>query len=626
MLQMLQDCKNIRQFKQTHLQILIHGLQDDRFLLRKLIDLSSTIDSLNYALRIFENAQFPNVFIYNTLIKCFNQSNCRKDALLTFNRMKQSAISPNNFTFTFLLKSFDSVESFEEGSAIHAQIVKFGYGLNVFVQNTLLDFYSRCGRELDLARRVFEEMPQRDVVSWNSMISAYLSRGDMVSAIQVFELMPERNVVSWNSIVAGLSKGGDMDKARSVFDRMPIRNTVSWNAMIAGYVKCSDVATARSFFDQMPEKDVVSWTAVISGYTKIGDLASASSLFDQMPIKNVVSWNTMIAGYVQNHMFDRALQLFHQLLLRSELKPDVATLTSVLSACAHLGALEHGSWVESYIKKKKFKITVTLGNALIDMFAKCGDVENAKAVFSQMSKRCIITWTTMVSGLAFNGKCREALAVFDTMCRDKVEPDDVIFIAVLTACSHGGLVEEGLHIYDRMLREFSIEPRIEHYGCMVDLLGRAGKLEEAIGFIKSMPMEPNAIIWATLLGSCKSYKNEDLVEFVTGKILDLEPSNPAYRVLISNSNALVGRWGDVMSARMVMKEEGMEKVPGCSSIQVGSGVHEFLVKDTRHEKRKEIYEALCGLTQQLREVGYVPFRSRIGTLHEKQVEYELRGH
>ncbi|XP_058097322.1 pentatricopeptide repeat-containing protein At3g29230-like [Magnolia sinica] len=618
MLQILQNCKNIREFKQTHVQIFVHGLQNDKFLIRKLIDLSSTFHSLDYAIRIFEDAQSPNVFIYNTLIKCFNERNRKKDAFLTFNQMKESEISPNNFTFTFLLKSCELSEALVEGMEFHAQIIKSGYGLNVFVQNTLLDFYSKCNQELDLACQVFDEMPVKDVVSWNSMINAYMNKGDMASAIGLFETMPERNVVSWNSVIAGLSKVGDMKSAQSVFERMPMRNTVSWNAMITGYARRGELVTARSIFNWMPDKDVVSWTAMISGYTQTGNLASASELFDQMPIKNLVSWNTMIAGYVHNHLFYRALHTFHQMLTATELKPDEATLTSVLSACAHLGALEHGTWVDSYIKKNKFKLTVTLGNALIDMFAKCGDMKNANTLFNQMTKRCIITWTTMVSGLALNGQCKEALAIFDAMCRERVAPDDVIFIAVLTACTHGGLVEEGQRIFNRMVGEFGIEPRIEHYGCMVDLLGRAGKLQEALGFIMNMPIEPNAVIWATLLGSCQFYGDGKLAEFVARKIIDLEPLNPGYRVLISNLNASIGRWEDVLNARAAMREEGMEKVPGCSSIQVGNGVHEFLARDTRHEHSKEIYEALDGLTEQLKAVGYVPCRSHNVALHQEQ--------
>ncbi|CAL5333064.1 unnamed protein product [Camellia sinensis] len=560
LLQLLQTCKNVKELKQTHLQILINGLQDRSFIVPKLVSLSSDLISLDFAINVFRNSCSPNVIAYNTMIKCFIGKS-HKDSLRTYNQMRTSLISPNSFTFTFLLRSFESVEALEDGIA------------------------------------------QRDVVSWNTMIGAYMANGKIESAIGLFESMPERNIVTWNSVVAGLSKIGIMELARSVFERMPERNEISWNSMISGYIRVGDVKTAKSIFNQMPLKSVVSWTAMISGYTMIGDLELARRTFDQMPVKNVVSWNAMIACYVHNHMFDQALSLFRHMLINGECKPDQTTLISVVSACTHLGSLEHGTWIDSYIKKNKFDLSNPLGNALIDMFAKCGDIKNAKAVFDQMTKRCIITWTTMVSGLAVNGQCREALALYDRMCLEGIKPDDVIFIAVLSACTHGGLVEEGKSVFDQMVYEFGIKPRIEHYGCMVDLLGRAGRLEEAVRFVESMHVEPNAVIWATLLSASKIHGNEILLESVTKKILDREPSNPSYLTLITNLISSVGRWDDALNFRVAMRHQGMEKIPGCSSIQIGNMVHEFLAKDVRHGKRKEIYGVLRNLNGHLKMVG-----------------------
>ncbi|KAI8013237.1 Pentatricopeptide repeat-containing protein [Camellia lanceoleosa] len=517
LLQLLQTCKNVKELKQTHLQILINGLQDHSFIVPKLVTISSDLISLDYAINVFRNSCSPNVIAHNTVIKCFIGKS-HKDSLRTYNQMRTSLISPNSFTFTFLLRSFESVEALEDGSSVHCHIVKFGFNSSVFVQNKLLDFYAKCG-SLDLACKVFEELPQRDVVSWNTMIGAYMASGKIESAIGLFESMPQRNIVTWNSVVAGLSKTGIMELARSVFERMPERNEISWNSMISGYIRIGDVKTAKSIFNQMPQKSVVSWTAMISGYTTIGDLELARRTFDQMPVKNVVSWNAMIACYVHNHMFDQALSLFRHMLINGECKPDQTTLISVVSACTHLGSLEHGTWIDSYIKKNKFDLLNPLGNALIDMFAKCGDIKNAKAVFDHMTKRCIITWTTMVSGLAVNGQCREALALYDRMCLEGIKPDDVIFIAVLSACTHGGLVEEGKSVFDQMVYEFGIKPRIEHYGCMVDLLGRAGRLEEAVRLRESMHVEPNAVIWAILLSACKIHGNEILLESVTKRFL-----------------------------------------------------------------------------------------------------------
>ncbi|KAF9612355.1 hypothetical protein IFM89_039073 [Coptis chinensis] len=422
-------------------------------------------------------------------------------------------------------------------------------------------------------------MIERDVVSWNSMMGAYMANGEKVLAMELFDTMPERSIVSWNSMVSCLCRDGDMERAQSIFECMPVRNEVSWNTMISGYVGKGDIRNAKLVFDRMPEKSVVSWTAMISGYAKVGELNSANKLFGLMPLKNVVTWNAMIAGYVQNNMFDEALSLFHEMLSNGECTPNEATLVSVLSACGRLGALEQGKWIDSYMKKNGYNLSNVLGNALIDMFAKCGDIEFAIEVFHCVTDRCIITWTTMVSGLALNGKFREALSLFDTMCRERIEPDYVIFTAVLSACSHGGLVEEGQRVFSSRCR--------------------AGMVEEAFKFIMSMGMEPNAIIWATLLGFCKVYEKQELAEAVTQKILSLEPSNPGYISMISNLNASVGQWDFVTSVRNAMRKEGMEKVPGCSAIQIEDTVHEFLVMDKTHEQRKEIYITLDSLSDHL---------------------------
>ncbi|KAK2967525.1 hypothetical protein RJ640_001633, partial [Escallonia rubra] len=591
MLRFLENSKSIRQFKQTHLQIIINGLQDYTFLVPKLISLSSNLISIDYAVKIFRNSQLPNVVAYNTMIKCFI-GKTHKDALHTYNHMRLSSISPNSFTFTFLLRCFESFEYLQDGLGVHGHVVKLGFDSSVFVLNTLLDFYAKCSQTLDFACRVFEEMPEKDVVTWNTMISAYMDIGEIDSAIKLFESMPERNIVTWNSVIGGLSKCGSMELARSVFERMPERNEVSWNSMVSGYVKVGDVGSAVSMFNAMPVKTIVSCTTIISGYMMNGDVELARKVFDHMPAKNVVSWNAMIAGYVHNHMFDQALSLFHHMLIDGKCRPDQTTLVSVVSACTHLGSLEHGKWINFYLRKKKVDLSVPLGNSLIDMFAKCGDVEDARAVFDQMAKRCIVTWTTMISGLAVNGHCVEALSLFERMLLEGLKPDDVIFIAVLSACTHGGLVEEGKRIFGQMVHEFDIKPRIEHYGCMVDLLGRAGKLEEAVSFIESMRLEPNVVIWATLLCACKIHGDGELFESVTRKMLEKEPSHFSYLPLITSLSSSVGRRQDAMSFRKAMKNQGIEKVPGCSSIQIADGVHEFTAKDVRHVERKEIYRVL----------------------------------
>ncbi|KAK4758432.1 hypothetical protein SAY87_019733 [Trapa incisa] len=590
----LGKCTNSAELRQIHAKILVHNLKDNEFIVPKLMSLSSQLSSPETADRLFHDLPDRNVVAYNTLIKCYVGKSLGAP-LSTYSQMRASMVAPNSFTFTFLLLCLEAFNALREGRMIHGEILKSGNGSCVFVQNTLLSFYSRCCEDLDHASQMFEEMQQRDIVSWNSMVNAYMARGLVESALALFDSMPWRNNVTWNTMISGLSKAGKMELASSIFDNMPEKNDISWNCMISGFVRIRELEAAMSMFTKMPEKTVVSWTAMISGYTIIGDLKSAEALFRRMPLKNTVSWNAMMAGYVHNHQFDKALSVFHRMLGDKTCEPNQATLISALSACSHLGSLEQGKWIDSYIKKNNLELSLPLGNALIDVYARCGDLENARLTFENMTTRCVITWTTMVSGLAYNGECVEAVALYDRMCSEGLRPDDVLFIAVLTACTHGGLVEEGKRVFSQMVNKFGIEPRIEHYGSMVDLLGRAGKLDEAIEFIEKMHLQPNSVIWATLLSSCKIHGNKDIPGTIIRKIMEQEPSNPSYLTLISSMEGLLGQNEEGSIYRAAMRDKGMEKVPGCSLIQVGNRVYEFVARDTDHEHRREIYTALCHL-------------------------------
>ncbi|KAL6897358.1 hypothetical protein ACP4OV_007054 [Aristida adscensionis] len=616
LLRILRSLSSPRHLLQAHAQLLARGLAASPRLLPALVSAAlSVLPSPRHAaaaLRAVGATASP--VAHNTLIerlagRCGGGRGCSpEEALVAYTAMRAAGVPPNGFTFTFLLRACESLRRLPPCRCVHGKIVRCGFGRDVVVQNALLNVYYKCGDPGDVgaARQVFDEMVDRDVVSWNSIVGVYLSSGDAPGAMELFEAMPERNVVSWNTVVAGFTRVGDMVSARAVFDRMPMRDTISWNLMISGYAASSDMEAAQSLFDQMDRKDVVSWTAMVSAYAKRGDLDSAKVLFDQMPSKNLVSWNAMITGYNHNSRYDEALHTFRQMMLEGRFMPDEATLVSVVSACAQLGSAEYCHWISSFISKSRTQITVTLGNALIDMFAKCGDVGRAQLIFDKMKTRCIITWTTMISGFAYNGLFREALLVYNDMCTEGVELDDTVFVAALAACAHGGLLQEGWSIFKQMVDKYRIVPRMEHYGCIVDLLGRAGKLQEAIRFIESMPLEPGVVIWVTLLSSCIAHGDAQLVEYVSAKIVEIEPYNSSYRVLVSNCNALEGRWGSVMDARRTMRDSGIEKVPGSSLIQVGNVVHEFLAKDTRHQKRKEIYETLDGLIALIRHTEKAP--------------------
>lgn len=587
--------------KQTHVQIIVNHLSHSNLLLSSLISVSSSVE---YSLEIFRQCPAPDVITHNFFIKHLNAMNRPGYAFYVYNQLWVAGLWANSYTLTFLLRSCEVLGELMRGKMVHGQILRCGHGWNVFIGNVTMDFYSKIGA-FEIAKKVFDGMMERDVCSWNSMISACMAHGELELGLFLFEKMPDRNTVSWNSMIRGLAKMEEMTTAKAVFDRMPEveRNELTWNTMITGYSGTGDMIAAKEIFEKMGCKNVISCTAMISGYASAGDMESMRKVFGMMPVKTTVTWNAMISGYNSNAQFSVALQTFHRMLIDGRSQPDRATMIAVVSACTQLGDLEHGKWIYSYLQKNpKFIKTVgiNLGNALIDMFAKCGDIKTAESIFRQMPDRCVITWTSLISGLGLNGKCKEALGVFDEMCTNGgIKPDAAVFIAILTACTHGGLVKEGCSIYKIMIDKFSIVPNIKHHGCIVDLLGRAGKVEEAIQFIESMPVQPESLTWLTLLSSCKNHDNglySEIIHYVSRKMTDFDPMNSGYRVLLSNARASIGEWPEAADVRHKMKQVGVEKIPGCSSIFIGGEVHEFLVKDRHHNKRKEIYDVLHRLT------------------------------
>ncbi|KAK9104104.1 hypothetical protein Scep_020948 [Stephania cephalantha] len=437
-----------------------------------------------------------------------------------------------------------------------------GFGGLVIASTALIDMYCCCGM-WSVGREVFDRVCDRDVICWNTMVAGYVKNGNFFSAKELFDEMPERNVSSWNTVV-------DM------------------------YGKCGEVGLARSLFDEMPARDVISWNAMVSGYVKDGECDAARGLFDEMPKRNVVSWNG------------------------SDVKPNEVTVVAVLPACGHLGALDLGQWIHSYIRRNRVKMDVYVNTALIDMYGKCGSVEDARRVFDNAEMKDTFLCSTMIEVLAMHGKADEAFGVFDYMRRAGIKPSDITFVGLLKACSHVGLVEIGVEYFEMMSKDFELVPKVEHYGCLVDLLGRAGHLEKAYETIKSMPMEPHPIVWGTLLSACRIHCNVKLAEEVALHLIELEPQNCGHYVLLSNIYSKAGRWNEAAKLRKIMKEKGVMKKPGCSSIEVDNSVYEFFAGDCVHPRRKEIYETLDKIITRLKAEGYSPKTS--SALHDVDID------
>lgn len=371
------------------------------------------------------------------------------------------------------------------------------------------------------------------------------------------------------------------------------------------YARAGDVASARSIFDAVPIKRLVTSTAMITCYAKAGDLESARNLFDGMGDKDCVCWNAMIDGYAQHGRPDEALRLFRG-MLRAGVRVNEVTAVTAVSAVAQMGSVETGRWVHSYVENNRIRFSVRLGTALVDMYSKCGSLEDACLVFDRIQGKDVVAWNSMIAGYAMHGRSREALDMFSRLKASGLSPTDITFIGVLNACSHAGLVSEGRELFRLMDKEYGIEPKIEHYGCMVDLLGRAGLVDEAYQLVQGMRVEPDPALWGSLLAACRLHKKMALGEMIANFLVNNGQANSGTYVLLSNIYAAVGNWKEVNRVRALMKENGVQKEPGCSLIEVDYKVHEFVVSDLSHPKSEEIYSMLEELNGLLKAHGYVP--------------------
>eukprot|EP01018_Ginkgo_biloba_P008721 Gb_40380 [translate_table: standard] len=538
------------------------------------------------ALKLFQKMPERSVVSWNAVIAAYVRRGYGEEALALFYEMQRSCTQPNQYTFTSVLLACADLAALEHGKELHQHIKRSGFQSNIYIGNALVNMYCKCG-SLDDAYDVFDKMLERDVVSWNTMIAGYAQNGLVDEALKLFQEMPEPNVVTWTTMVAGYANKGNFEEALNLFHKMPERDVVSWNVMIAGYAHIGHVNEALNLFQKMPERDVVSWTAMIAGYAQNGNFDEALKLFQKMPVRNVISWNAMIGGYAQNGYVEEALKLFQQMQLTG-VKPDSATFANVLLACSDLAALQEGKQVHEVIIRSGFQCHIFVSSALVGMYAKCGSIDDAYKVFDKIPRRDVVSWTAMIVGYAMHGCGMEALQLFEQMQLFGIKPNHVTFVGVLSACCHAGLVDDAWHYFECMSRDYHITPAVEHYCCMVDLLGRAGRLDEAQDFINKMPIEPDAAVWGSLLAACRIHTNIELGEHVAERLLGADPENAAHYVILSNIYAAAGRWGDIEKVRKIMKDRKVKKMPGCSWIEVNNKVHTFIVGDKSHPQTQEI--------------------------------------
>lgn len=468
------------------------------------------------------------------------------------------------------------------------------------LRTLLLSCVAAAPESLSYARYVFSRIPSPDTIAYNTIIRSH-SRFFPSHSLSYFFSMRSNGIPLDNFTFPFVLKA---------CSRLQIN--LHLHSLIVKYGLDSDIFVQN---------------ALICVYGYCGSLEMAVKVFDEMSERDSVSWSTVIASFLNNGYASEALDLFEKMQLEDKVVPDEVTMLSVISAISHLGDLELGRWVRAFIGRLGLGVSVALGTALIDMFSRCGSIDESIVVFEKMAVRNVLTWTALINGLGVHGRSTEALAMFHSMRKSGVQPDYVTFSGVLVACSHGGLVKEGWDIFESIRKVYRMDPLLDHYGCMVDILGRAGLLNEAYDFVERMPMKPNSIIWRTLLGACVNHNNLGLAEKVKAKISKISSSQNGDLVLLSNVYGAAGRWVEKASIRSKMREKRIGKEPGCSSINVDQTIHEFVSGDNSHPQSEDITKFLSSIIGDLRNRGYMmQTKNVLHDIEEEEREHSLSYH
>ncbi|XP_074291607.1 putative pentatricopeptide repeat-containing protein At3g49142 [Silene latifolia] len=562
----LNSYPDAKTLKKLHSHIINdQNLRENPSIALKLIRAYAGCGELGVARQLFDESPDRNVVFFNVMIRSYVTHQHYQDALWVFKGMFSCYVRPDHYTYPCVLKACSASENLWVGLQVHAAVCKVGLDLNLFVGNGLISMYGKCGFLAD-GRKVLDEMSVRDVVSWNSMVAGYAQKGHFDDALRICREM-------------------ELIKLKP------------------------DAGTMASLMPAVTD-------------TSYENVMFVKKMFESLDTKSLVSWNVMIAVYVKNSMASEAIDLYAQMEANG-LKPDGVTITSILPACGDLLAISLGRKIHNYVDRKRLRPHISVENALINMYSKCGCLSEAKDVFDTMQTRDIVSWTSIISAYGVSGQGHEAVALFTKMRVEGMIPDSIAFVSVMSACSHSGMLEKGKHFYKLMTEKYSIAPRIEHYCCMVDILGRAGRVEEALSFIKEMSIEPNERVWGALLGACWVHSNMNIGLVAADNLFHMAPEQAGYYVLLSNIYAKAGKWKEVSSLRTLMKSRGMTKTPGISNVEYNGRIYTFLAGDRSHPQSKEIYEKLGLLMGKMKEEGYIPEME--SALHDVEEE-DKQGH
>lgn len=543
------------------------GLINSVFVSSAVLNMYTKTGSIEFGCRVFDHMPTRNVVSWTAIITGLVHAGCSSDGLLYFSDMWRSKVGCDAYAFAIALKACAGLGALNQGREIHAQTVKKGFDDNSFVANSLATLYYKCGK-LNYGLYLSAKMGTQDVVSWTTIIATFAQMGQKEHAIDAFVRMRESGVVpneyTFASVISGCASLG----------------RVEWGKQLHSHVLQQGLADYLSVANSL-----------VTLYSKCGHLTSASMIFHGLSSRDIVTWSTIIDGYSQESHGEKAFE-YLSWMRRDGPPPDEFALSSVLSFCGSMAILDQGKQLHAYIISFGLEHMSMIHSSLISMYSKCGSIKEASKVFDESFHHDIVSWTTMIIGYAEHGFCKEAIDLFENIPKVGLKPDAVTFIGVLTACSHAGLVALGFSYFRSMQTEYEIFPSKEHYGCMIDILCRAGRLIDAEHMIRSMPFQQDDVVWSTLLRSCTVHGNVDCGRRCAEEILKLVPNCATTHTTLANIYAAKGKWREAAELRKVMRSKGVIKEPGWSSVKVQGQVSAFVSGDRSNPQTQQLYSIL----------------------------------
>ncbi|XP_060218640.1 putative pentatricopeptide repeat-containing protein At1g17630 [Lycium barbarum] len=670
---LLQQCNlNLQQLKQVHANIITTNSSNSSFIAARLISIYSKFGFVNEAQKVFKacpNECFSNLLLWNSILRAnVSHGNC-KETINLYIKMREFGNFGDGFGFPLIIRACGMFGDCNVCSIVHCHVIQMGFGNHLHVGNELMNMYGKIGR-MDIARKVFDRMSVRTQISWNIIVSGFSQNFECDAAYETFLLMEtegfEPNSVTWTSLLSSFARCRRYEDSWKVYVLMRKKrveataeaiavvisvcvgddaidkcealhgyvikggfenNSIVINSLMCMYGKNGAVKQAECLFSGLQLKTIVSWNSLISCYAESGLCNEAYSLFlqlqelDDPTMKpNVISWSAVTGAFAMAERHEESLEIFRSMQVARVLANDV-TISSVLSVCAELSNFHLGMEIHGYSIRFLMDRNTLVGNGLVNMYMKCGSLQKGNKVFKRIGKKDLISWNTMISGFGMHGLGVNALEIFDQMVSTGTKPDEVTFVAILSACSHAGLVDEGYKVFDQMKKVFGIQPQMEHYACMVDLLGRAGLLQRASEMVQNMPMKPNACVWGALLNSCRMHKNMEVAEGTAAQIFNLESEMTGSYMLLCNLYAVNGRWKDSANVRISAKTQGLKKAPGQSWIEVKKKVYMFLAGQPMESEMEDVHIMLNILSLHMAKEERMPQKSFALKCAEEQEDY-----